>query len=88
VRGAYASIAAPTARARPPKLTKLEPAAPVFWGRPEEAVPEAPADLVAEPAGMEGEPVPAGTVELPPTMGTLMVGTGATGVAIEGTTVM
>jgi hypothetical protein len=73
---------------RPPKLTKLLPAAPVAWAGelPEaDAAPDV-AEARAEEA-LEAMPVPDGTVELTPgTIGALSVGTGATGVLPEGTT--
>jgi len=72
---------------RPPKLTKLLPAAPVAWAGELPDADAAPdvAEARADEA-VDAMPVPVGTVELTPgTMGVTMVGTGATGV-LEGTT--
>ena len=84
------------AKTRPPKETMLPAAAPVDSGAEPlrvalPATPEVAADdsADAEEAAEETAPVlAAGTVELPPTMGVTIVGTGATGVAVGTTTTL
>lgn len=78
----YARMAAPTARARPPKEAMLTPAAPEASGRLAEELPLAPPEEAVE-AGLEAAALE-GLAEL--AMGTLVLPAGgATEEAMEGT---
>lgn len=84
------------AKTRPPNETMLPAAAPVDSGAEPlavalPAVPEVAAEVAADADEAAEDAAPelaAGMVELPPTMGVTIVGTGATGVAVGTTMVL